>query len=191
PYSNNDFLQICRLIPGKALQAKKRQGAFRFFLVGGDLTEHAERVRYSSQCRLIQKRTRGQLIAAGLEGPQAGKQIPAVYGRDVPWTQRLESAQVIPIKKMAFETLEPTQRFERAEVALHQLIDGDVTKIVRRDRRQHGQSDVGRRRAHENFTFWRFLDIVRRQPRGLWSNKIIEVSPRSTRDRVQESAILR
>src|SRR4029077_4542622 len=45
--------------------------------------------------------------------------------------------------------------------------------------------------AHENFTRWRFLDIVRRQPRGLRSDKIIEVSPRSSRDRAQESAIIR
>src|SRR4029077_13983913 len=45
--------------------------------------------------------------------------------------------------------------------------------------------------AHENFTRWRFLHIVRRQPRGLWSDKIIEVSPRSSRDRAQESAIIR
>src|SRR4029077_9407235 len=45
--------------------------------------------------------------------------------------------------------------------------------------------------AHENFPRWRFLDIVRRQPRGLRSDKIIEVSPRSSRDRAQESAIIR
>src|SRR4029077_5398736 len=45
--------------------------------------------------------------------------------------------------------------------------------------------------AHENLPRWRFLDIVRRQPRGLWSDKIIEVSPRSSRDRAQESAIIR
>ena len=73
---------------------------------------------------------------------EAGKQIPAVHGGDVTWTQRLESAQVVPIKKMAFETLEPTQGFKRAEIALHQIVDGDVTKIICRHGRQHRQPDV-------------------------------------------------
>ncbi len=106
------------------------------------MPEHAQRVGYSAQCGLIQKRTRSKLIAAGFEGPEAGKQIPAVDGRDVARTQRLQRAQVVPIKKMAFETLEPTQGFKRAEVALHQIVDGDVTEIIRRHGRQHRQPDV-------------------------------------------------
>src|SRR6184192_1749353 len=88
------------------------------------------------------RRGRRQFIATGFESPEAGKQISAVHGGDVAWTQRLQSAQVVPIKKMAFETLEPAQGFKRAEVALHQIIDGDVTEIIRRDGRQHGQPDV-------------------------------------------------
>ena len=90
------------------------------------MPENAQRVGYSAQRGLIQKRTRGQLIAAGLEGPQAGKQIPAVYGRDIAWTQGLQRAQIVPIKKMAFETLEPTQGFKRAEVALYQVVSAQV-----------------------------------------------------------------
>jgi hypothetical protein len=116
PDSYNDFFQIRRLVPGKALQAKKRQRAFRFFHAGSDLPENAQRVGYSAQCGLIQKRTRSKLIATGFESPEAGKQIPAVDGRDVARTQRLQRAQVVPIKKMAFETLEPTQGFKRARL---------------------------------------------------------------------------
>src|SRR5581483_1775542 len=36
-----------------------------------------------------------------------------------------------------------------------------------------------------------FLDIVRRQPGGLWPDKIVEVSPGSSGSRPQESAIVR
>src|SRR6476619_1550018 len=79
---------------------------------------------------------------AGLECPQAGTQSPTVCGGDKAWTQGLQRAQIVPIKKMAFETLEPTQGFKRAEVALHQIIDGDVTEIIRRHGRQHGQPNV-------------------------------------------------
>ena len=43
--------------------------------------------------------------------------LPLSTVGDVARMQRLQRAQVVPIKKMAFETLEPTQRFERAEVA--------------------------------------------------------------------------
>src|SRR5205807_2030508 len=130
-------------VPGKAIQAKKRQRAFRFFHAGSDLPENAQRVGYSAQCGLIQKWTRSKLIATGFESPEAGKQIPAVDCRNVARTQRLQRAQVVPIKKMAFETLEPTQGFKRAEVALHLIIDGDATEIIRRHSRQHGQPNVG------------------------------------------------
>src|SRR5206468_9125510 len=109
---------------------------------------------------------------------------------DVARTQRLQRAQIVPIKKMALETLEPTQGFQRAEVALHQIVDGDVTEIIRRHGRQHGQPNVRWCSAHKNFPRWRFLDIVGRQPRGLWSDKIIEVSPGSSRYRSQEPAII-
>src|SRR5438874_2406906 len=69
---------------------------------------------------------------------EAGDQIAAVDCGDVPRTQRLQRAQVVPIKKMAFETLQPTQGLKRTEVALHQIVDGDVTEIIRRNGRQHG-----------------------------------------------------
>src|SRR4029077_13023828 len=105
PYAYNDFFQIRRLARGQLRQAEKRHRAFRFFLVGCDLPKHAQRVGYSTQCRPIQKRTHRQFIATGFESPEAGKQISAVHDGDVAWTQRLESAQGIQIKKMAFETL--------------------------------------------------------------------------------------
>ncbi len=128
----------------RSSKRRNAKGRSVSFVVGSDLPEHAKRVGYSAQCGLIQKRTRGQFIAAGFESPQAGKQIAAVDGGDVAWTQRLERAQIVPIKKMTFETLEPTQRFKRAEVARHQVVDGDVAKIVRRHGRQHPQPDVRR-----------------------------------------------
>src|SRR5206468_6466169 len=137
------------------------------------------------------KRTRGQLIAASLEGPQAGKQIPAVHSGDVAWTQRLQRAEVIPIKEMPFETLEPIYAFERAKVALHQIVDRDVAEIICHHGRQHRQPDIGWGRAHENLPGWRFLDIVRRQPGGLWSDKIVEVSPGPSCGSTQKTAIVR
>ncbi|KAG0506206.1 MAG: hypothetical protein Udaeo_04150 [Candidatus Udaeobacter sp.] len=142
PDSNNDLFQIRRLVPGKALQAKKRQRAFRFFHAGSDLPEDAQRVGYSAQCGHIQKRTRSKLIATGFESPEAGEQVPAVDCRDVARTQRLQRVQVVPIKKMAFETFQPTQGFKRAEVALYQIVDADVPEIVRRHGRQHRQPNV-------------------------------------------------
>ena len=77
------------------------------------------------------------------ESPKAGKQISAVYGGDVARTQRLQRVEVVPIKKMAFETFKPTYAFECAEVALHQIVNGNVTEIICRHGRQHGKPDVG------------------------------------------------
>src|SRR5213080_318711 len=191
PYAQDDFLQISRLARGQFRQAEKRRRTFHFLQCGSDLPEHAKRVGYSTQCARIQKRARGQIIAAALESPEAGEQIAAVYSRDVAWMQRLQRAQIVPIKKMAFKTLELAQRFQRAKVARHQVVDCDVTKIIGRHGRQHPQPDVRRRSAQENIPLWRFLDIVRRQPGSLWSNKIIEVSPSPPRGRAQEPAIVR
>ena len=160
-------------------------------MAGGNLPEDVQRVGYATQCARIQKGTRGQFIAARLESPEAREQIAAIHRRDIAWTQRLQRIQVVPIKKMAFETLEPTHGFERAKVARHQVIDCDVTEVIRRHGRQHPQPDVRRRRAQENFPVWCFLDIVRRQPGGVWPDKIIEVSPGSSRGCAQESAIIR
>src|SRR5439155_23213613 len=105
-YAQDDFLQISRLARGQFCQAEKRRRTFHFLWCGSDLPKHAKRVGYSTQCSRIQKRTRSQFFAAGLESPETGEQIAAVHGRDVAWTQRLQRTQVVPIKKMAFETLE-------------------------------------------------------------------------------------
>src|SRR2546430_6053265 len=56
-----------------------------------------------------------------------------------------------------FRSLKPGQGFKRAKVALHQIVDGDVTEIIRRHSRQHREPDVRWRSAHENFPSWRFL----------------------------------
>ena len=129
---------------GQFRQTKKRRRTFRFLHAGGDLPQHVERVGQAAQGARIEERSRGQFIAAAFESPETGEQIAAVHGRDVARMQRLELAQVIPIKEMTFETLEPIHRFERPEVARHQVVDRDVAEVVRRHRRQHPEPDVGR-----------------------------------------------
>ena len=91
---------------------------------------------------------------------------------------------------MPFETLDPTQGFKRAEVALYEIVDGDKPNSFA-DTVASIDSPMFVGEVRMDFPRWRFLDIVRRQPGGLWSDKIIEVSPRSSRDRAQESAIIR
>src|SRR5207249_8025148 len=115
--------------------------------------------------------------AAALESPKAREQIAAIHRRDVARMQRLQCAQVVPIEEMAFETLEATDCFERAQVACHQVVDRDITEVVRRYGRQHPKSDVRRRSAQENFPHWHFLNIIWRQPGGLRPDKIIKISP--------------
>ena len=95
--------------------------------------------------------------------------------------QRFEGLQVVPIKEVAFETLEATQCFERAQVARHQFFDRDVTEVICRHGRQQRKADVRRRSTHENFPHWPFLNIVRRQPGGLRPYKIIKISPSPAR----------
>ena len=92
---------------------------------------------------------------------------------------------------MAFETLEATDCFERAQVACHQVVDRDITEVVRRYGRQHPKSDVRRRSAQENFPHWHFLNIIWRQPGGLRPDKIIKISPGSSRGGAQEPPIVR
>ena len=144
PDAQDDFLQIRRLTRGQFRQAEKRRRTFRFLEGSSDLPQHAQRVGQPAQCARIQKGPLGQLIAARLESPETGEQIAAVHGGDVARMQRLKGLQVVPIKKMTFETLEPAHRFERAEIARHQVVDRDVAKIIRRHRRQHPEPDVRR-----------------------------------------------
>ncbi len=92
-------------------QAQKCRRTFRFVQRTGDLPEHASVSAIPSQCARIQKRARGEFIAAALKSPQAGEQIAAVHGGDVARMQRLKRLQVVPIKEMTFETLEPIHGF--------------------------------------------------------------------------------
>ena len=150
--AGDNFLQIRRLTRGQFFQLEQRRRAISFPARRHDLPQHAERIRQPAQGPPIEKRARGQFVTAALEGPEAGEQVAAVHGRDIAWMQRLEIRQVVPIEEMTFETLESAQRLEGAEVARHEVVAGDVAKIVRRHRRQHPETDVGRGGAQENFT---------------------------------------
>ena len=189
--AQDDFLEISRLARSELHQARKRQRMFRFLHCGTNFPHHAERVGYSTQGARVQKGARGQFIAARFEGPEAREQIATIYCRDVARLQWLQCAQLIPIKKVAFETFETTHCFKRAEVARHQLIDRDITKIVSCHRRQHRKPDVRRRSTHKNFSHWRFLNVVWRQPGSLGPDKIIKISPSSSCDGAQEPPIVR
>ena len=188
--AEDDFLQIGRLVRGQFGQAKKCRRIFRFFPPDGDLPEHVKRVGQTAQRARVQKRARRQFLATGFKSPEAGEQVSAVHRRDVAGTQRFQLADVVPVKKMAFETLEPAHRFQRAEVACDQVVDRDVTEIVGGDRRQHPEPDVRGRSAQKYFPGGRFLNVVRRQPGGLWSDKLIKVSPGPARGGAQEPPII-
>ena len=114
------------------------------FMVGSDLLKYAQRVGYSAQCARIQKRTRRQFIAAASRksrGWRADFRCPRPRRSA---DAKAPACQIVPIKEMAFETLEPTHCFECAEVARHQIINGDVTEIICRHGRQHRKPDIGR-----------------------------------------------
>ncbi len=81
-------------------------------------------------------------------------------------------------------------RLHGARQMVDDLIPRQVSEIMRADRADHPQTDIGRTGAHRQFMRVGDLIIVGRKPRRVLADEIREVAPGSSRDFPQKSHIL-
>jgi hypothetical protein len=104
--------------------------------------------------------------------------VAAVDCREIAGMERRQSRRVVPVEEM---TLVPLQTFERRQhpvEALAQVPGRDVAEVVRSQRRQQAQGDIGGRGPPcELRSAVAFLEVVRRQPCVSLRYERFEVAP--------------
>jgi hypothetical protein len=133
-----------------------------------------------SQPLRVQLRARWILhhLEAGLlERDQMPREVAAVDSRDVRRLEHTQFVQIVPVEEVPVKAAHSLQRSEHLLDAVDHVGSRDEAKVDRAHGREKLQSDVRRRRAERQNRLGVFLEVVRRQPVGLFTDELLEVHP--------------
>jgi hypothetical protein len=166
---------------------QQRRQALGHRVLGG---QQPQRVLQAAQQRLAGRCGRlGQCQQAGTQRPQVAAEVAAVNGRHVGRPQRLQRLRVVPVEPVAAVAFEPIHRVQRRRGAGDQRRGGGVAEVVRGQRGQQRQADVGRRGAVRDALDRRLLHVVGRQVVVGRADKGLEERPVPPRQRAQRQRL--
>jgi len=157
--------------------------------VSQEIIEQAESVCHALPAGPPQHRCRAHLLAGTAEDPQAGGQVAAVHSRYVSRRQRSEAARVIPVQEVAAKAFQPREALEGRAQPGNEVDGPNIAQVVRGERGEQEQADIGGRCIGRDFAERRFLVVVRGQPVVLRSDEILEKQPGAPGQAVQRGAL--
>ena len=105
------------------------------------------------------------------------RNVSAVDRADVGRLEHAEILQLIPVEEVPLVALQGVQRAERTFQPLDELSRREESEIVRADRGQQLQSDVGGRGPHGDNGLGIELHVVRCEPMRGRIHELIEIAP--------------
>ena len=121
-------------------------------------------------------------IETSFERQQVAGKVPAIDRRDIRRRQRHERPRVVPVIEMSAISLRPHQGAEGRFEPVDDTGGAQVAEIMRRERRQQLQPDIGGGRSMRDELVAVFLVVVRDQPVIRRGEKFLEIAPGQPRN---------
>ena len=117
------------------------------------------------------------LIDPLLEGPDRSNEVSAINGGYVAWAERCLVFKAVPVQQVSFVPLEVCECGHGMGELFDHLIKRDVTKISCCKGAQHPHADVCGAGPHCQLVLMGDLIVIWRQPSGVWTYEIGEITP--------------
>src|SRR5271157_2560365 len=144
-----------------------------------------EIVAYAGERAFFEGGSLNNLAATAGQSKQVPGEVPTVYGRDVRWLQWSQIAGVVPVVEMASNQFQLAHCAERRLQPVKGIQGSQVAKVVRGQRRQQIQPDIGWRGAVCDDRPGVLLEIIGGQGVVRRGDECLKEAPGSASDQAQ------